>query len=1147
MGQSRKIIAIALLSTAIAAVSAYSVDSAATELPQSIGRVWRLTDPAIGAQSPRFSPDGSQIVCFAGPQGAADIYLVSIADQTATRLTEDAADDRDPTFNPLDGRIVWSSNRAGSYDLYTMAPDGSDVVQLTELEGDELEPAVSPLSYIISTAGYDECSEEGASGVIVDTYGKVVFTRRFEGRQEIWFQSTNRNHLGPVSPESLSCHSPSWSGNGLNLAWVCDSEEGSTVFHGEAQWDRSLMDALNALASELSIPTWEFTGCEYQREMNWEEVVADPCLSALPRRFGHYEGVAASEPASRLGTPGYSANQTLLIAHHHQPVSEIAMRSRVEGSEWVSVPFEGPPSRQVVWSPTGQMIAFEAEENGQTAIYLAEADFYLQDVVDLVDYPELYGEGFSPLLHANRFVARPGTEREFFRLYDQIGYRRRGVFVTADAALQAYHDEFARLLRTAERDAASKLLELTEGLFQGYAGRLEEPSGELVRYYAEYFGVPMVLLKMAAAMGLTGEEYFVIEAGALVGEWDAQQIWNRAQVGAFDPSEATYLTAEELARLQQLLAQANRPVEDQLGDALAAAMEEIPEPLREGIRQRVTLILAHEGLGTIQIPGQAELYYVDYTQFIPRGHYTGSDLMGYFWAMMWFGQVPLPMDSALFELVELIDQDSALRERYDSIDRLVGAFMGRPVDVTVAHVRQVRSAHPELLGPFQAAPVMALLAELRGPIPFRGLQVAAAQLEDPTHVGEYPLQFTFFPRRYGLDVEFFSKLTHPEVFGKPYPTALELFAGLGIERAAEYALAWAQGETYLEAYREALRAQAEFGTGLPDTYFSTDLYHSLLALLRTLAIPFDLPPDSPLAFARSSAWPDRLLLSALAGFTQLKHDAVLYSFQEYGVEAGGDMLAVVLTEQAVLPPPRGFVDPLPVFFANLAQLAGRVYGDLASSEPPEISGYLWSRTYRQSIEEILSAQRFAARLSELAAKEVAGEALTEEDHLWLSLVGAMLEQMFLSQEYMDEGTFGNDEGRIQTGIALAADVYTNIERQEVIQLAIGRIMDLFVVVPNTVGQRMVQGGIYSFYEFTQPMSERLTDMAWNERIEADDLPPLPPWSRSFIEAVFEEPAEQPADESGEDLEEQVDEQPEEQPEGQPGEQPAEQPADQSGE
>jgi hypothetical protein len=68
----------------------------------------------------------------------------------------------------------------------------------------------------------------------------------------------------------------------------------------------------------------------------------------------------------------------------------------------------------------------------------------------------------------------------------------------------------------------------------------------------------------------------------------------------------------------------------------------------------------------------------------------------------------------------------------------------------------------------------------------------------------------------------------------------------------------------------------------------------------------------------------------------------------------------------------------------------------------------------------------------------------------------------------------------------------------VLEVATGYVDRIYVVVPIEGELSIAQGGIYSYYEFSQPRSERLTDQAWRERLAGPDAPPLPPWSANFL-------------------------------------------------
>ncbi len=1029
--------------------------------PDRVGPPRPLTPAELDAHGPRFSPDGARIVFFAGPPGKADIYVIARDGTGLTRLTEDSADDRDPTFSRTGKEILFASNRAGTYDLWRMQADGSKPRPVTALPGDESEPWASPLRYTFSAVVDSACA--GPTGAPVDQYDKVVFTRRYAGREEVWFAALNGRHEGRLSPADARCHSPAYADNGLALAFACTTKAGPVVYDSPAIYDPDFAGALKALnAGGRDAEGAAGPRCEDADPSGWR---SDPCLKSLPRRYASHPGQSRSAPAEGLTRPTYSANQIRLVAPHGTGAPRLQSRLRDPAATWEALPLGSAPVRAVAWSPAGSEVALETETNGKGALALAPTDFYLQEVRNLVDFPELHGRGASARLQQNRFVVRPGVEKEFFVHYEKLRYARRPPFVTADAALQAFHDEFAGLLRKAEEAAQDLLTQFSTTLAAHFAGRLGKAATPHDKFFAVYFAVAQVLLESGAAAAP-----------------DPAALFDEAEYDRPVPA-----APEVVPRMAQ---------------SLGPALQRLPEALRGDVGRYVRAALAHEGVVPVRIPGEKEPLLVDFSQFAVRGHYARSGLAGYFLAMKWYSQVPLPLDRSAFDLVALFDRLQAgdpakpqtlvrLADLWQQVDATVSAFMGRPVDVTPATLRAVLAAHPDWLKPkYRPEPVRAELERLRGPIPFRGL---AGLLSG----GRYPLRASLFPSRFGQDTAFFTALTHPDLEGRPWPIGLDVFAALGVPRARELALAAEGGAAHATAYAQALddlvarRAPATAGPA------PRDLYHAWLDMLKALAMPLDLPADHPMQFARTPAWHERQIFVALAGYVQLKHDAVLYAFQDMSVECDGMDFTLGFTEQPILPTPRGFVDPQPAFFGQMAALAGQSYERFNAGEVPDVTPN-WQGDESETAPPD-NARTFAERLQAIAAREVRGQPLRKADYTFLNGVGGLLEALFLGTRTSDAARLGADEGRLERGVTLVTDTHTNIQRGQVLQQGIGRIFNLYVAVPDTVGQRMTQGGSYSYYEFHGPMADRLTDEAWWRRIESGDVPPLPAWTTSFVE------------------------------------------------
>ncbi len=93
---------------------------------------------------------------------------------------------------------------------------------------------------------------------------------------------------------------------------------------------------------------------------------------------------------------------------------------------------------------------------------------------------------------------------------------------------------------------------------------------------------------------------------------------------------------------------------------------------------------------------------------------------------------------------------------------------------------------------------------------------------------------------------------------------------------------------------------------------------------------------------------------------------------------------------------------------------------------------------------------------------------------------------------------GTDQGRAERGITLVTDIYNNPQRGQILEVGVGTLDHLYAVVPWLHGEGLVQGGMFSWYEFPESGGERLTDETWWARIVDEKLPPRPAWSTRYL-------------------------------------------------
>jgi hypothetical protein len=70
-------------------------------------------------------------------------------------------------------------------------------------------------------------------------------------------------------------------------------------------------------------------------------------------------------------------------------------------------------------------------------------------------------------------------------------------------------------------------------------------------------------------------------------------------------------------------------------------------------------------------------------------------------------------------------------------------------------------------------------------------------------------------------------------------------------------------------------------------------------------------------------------------------------------------------------------------------------------------------------------------------------------------------------------------------------------QQDILEVGVGGVDRIYVAVPLEGKTEVAQGGVFSYYEFRQPRSDRLTDDAWRERL-ASNPPAQMDWMAQFV-------------------------------------------------
>ncbi|MFH2102797.1 MAG: DUF3160 domain-containing protein [Chloroflexota bacterium] len=478
----------------------------------------------------------------------------------------------------------------------------------------------------------------------------------------------------------------------------------------------------------------------------------------------------------------------------------------------------------------------------------------------------------------------------------------------------------------------------------------------------------------------------------------------------------------------------------------------------------------------------------DYSQYIPRGHYTRSeDLEMYFRSMMWYGRLTFRLQDA-FETRRALLLVQALRSAEAPDGRPAVTLWESIYDPTVFIVgkaddlgyHEYGALSDQVFGP-QADPLtfadetafaeFMAASETLPPPQINSMWVWIWQDQEMVTKG-----FRFMGQRFTLDAYVFEQMIWRNVgtSGDPrnLPTGLDFFSAMGSDEALF--ILGEMGETeYLNFDMRMEKVRTEIASLEIDSW-TQNLYWAWLYSFQPLLEPKG-PAFPP--FMQTQAWTRKDLHTALGSWTELKHDTILYAKQVLAEMGGGGL------DQ----PPHGYVEPNPEAYARLLALTQMTYDGL------EGRGLLTEPTLT-NLTNLIEELQF---LLDVSLKELNGQALTDDEYWHIHYWGGVLEAMTLAAA---DTTDPLDRDLSDQRAALVADVATGPSETGglvVLEEAIGHPAPIIVVLPDAPW-RVAVGAVFTYYEFTVPASERMTDETWQAMIEAGTNPPQPDWTRTFI-------------------------------------------------
>ena len=376
----------------------------------------------------------------------------------------------------------------------------------------------------------------------------------------------------------------------------------------------------------------------------------------------------------------------------------------------------------------------------------------------------------------------------------------------------------------------------------------------------------------------------------------------------------------------------------------------------------------------------------DYTQYIPRGHYTlSADLKMYFKAMMWYGRLTFRQTDD-FETRRALLLVQALRSAtasdgtsavslWENIYEPTVFIVGKADDLGYieygALSDQVFGANPDpnqfadpaLFAKFQQA------AKTLPPPQVNSMWVWIEQDKQQVTKG-----FRFMGQRFTLDEYVFGQVIWRNVgtMEKPrgLPKGLDFFAAMGSGEAASLLKGMGEDQ-FVNFDTQSAKVRSEVASLGTDSW-TQNLYWSWLYSFQPLIAPKGgaFPP-----FMQTQAWTRKDLQTALGSWTELKHDTILYAKQVMAEMGGGGPDQI----------PHGYVEPDPEAYARLLALAQMTEAGLQSRN-------LLSDLTRGNLDNLVTELKF---LQDISQRELSGGAITTDEYWQIQYWGGTLEQFTL--------------------------------------------------------------------------------------------------------------------------------------------------------
>ena len=533
-----------------------------------------------------------------------------------------------------------------------------------------------------------------------------------------------------------------------------------------------------------------------------------------------------------------------------------------------------------------------------------------------------------------------------------------------------------------------------------------------------------------------------------------------------------------------------------VGDVLLNPGANIPADVADAVQAELSLIEAADRIEVSPLFNNPD-YMEDYSQYKPRGYYdTDEELSKYFKAMMWYGRrnfASKDEDQNRSALLMTMAMDADVLAEWERVYTVTSFFAGSSDDCGYYEFRPIIDATygenvtvSDLPGDEKN---WKAFHKLVGMLPAPRINSVVVMASDSEDEKEAKINgFRFMGQRFSIDEAIFSNLCYDKTDANSQgqcrylPNALDVPAALGSDTALD--ILEEKGETDFAKYDENMESLRRMVKESTDSLWNNSLYSGWINTLRPV---LEEKGDGYPAFMQSEEWNKKNLTTFLGSYAELKHDTILYAKQ---------MIAEMGDGELPVRDDRGYVEPEPEVYARLYNLVN------ATSEGLDYYGVLGP----EDKQNLKLMSEIVERLQVISEKELTDELPTDEEFEFIRTYGGQLEH-FWQEVHKDEADNEYFTTR-EFPCAIIADVATD-PNGSCLELATGYANMIVVVVEVDGVKKLAFGSVYSFYQFDQPLSDRMTDTQWrqllgmemmddgNYNYMREGVPPQEDWTKSY--------------------------------------------------